>query len=414
LEARRDITCQSIERGSIQQYPPWNDRPIQRTRLYCSKRGSEYWLDDFTGVLFRLPIVAIAEENEREPAMSSIFSRRTFVSGALSGAVIAGTNETKAFAQSDTSARGTGEILIALAGYGPATTSFSLALKRITDELKRVYGDRVRTEILYDIMDEGYLMEDIVGLVESGKYTLGYQSSSFFSDKIPELSIADLPFLFSDSASARSAIDGALGRAMTKRIEKNTNLRVLGYFENGFRQISNSLRPVHSPADLAGMTIRTLPSDIQEQTFRLLGAKPVDIDLSELLDAVKSGKLQAEENPFSNMVTYGIPRYHRYYTASNHFYVSRPIFVHRPTFDAWPEDFQKTLSSAVAAVVQSQRLDHDREEDEAIGTIQKSGGQVLHLTESERSMFVTAVKPLYDDAKTRFGPDLRDAAGIRT
>jgi TRAP-type transport system periplasmic protein len=162
------------------------------------------------------------------------------------------------------------------------------------------------------------------------------------------------------------------------------------------------------------MTIRTLPSDIQEQTFRLLGAKPVDIDLSELLDAVKSGKLQAEENPFSNMVTYGIPRYHRYYTASNHFYVSRPIFVHRPTFDAWPEDFQKTLSSAVAAAVQSQRLDHDREEDEAIGTIQKSGGQVLHLTESERSMFVTAVKPLYDDAKTRFEPDLRDAAGIRT
>jgi len=272
----------------------------------------------------------------------------------------------------------------------------------------------VKTKLVYDIMDEGYLTEDIVGLVESGKYTLGYQSSSFLSGRILDLSIADLPFLFSDPASARAAIDGPLGRAMTKRIESSTNLRVLGYFENGFRQISNSLRIVLSPADLAGMTIRTLPSDMQRNTFRLLGAKPIDIDLSQLLEAIKSGKLQAEENPFSNMVTYGIHRFHRFYTVSNHFYVSRPIFVHRPTFDSWPADFRKSLSSIVGETVRSQRQDHDREEEGAIQTIQEAGGQISRLAESQRNLFVAAVKPLYDDAKTRFDDGLRKAVGIES
>jgi TRAP-type transport system periplasmic protein len=347
--------------------------------------------------------------------MSGIFSRRAFVGGSLSGAMVAASSRTVAGSQPNVPAVPTSqEFRIALAGYGPATTSFSHGLKRIADQLERIYGDHVKTELVYDIMDEGYLTQDLVGLIESGKYALGYQSSSFLSGRIPDLGIADLPFLYSDSMSARAAIDGAFGRAMTESIEKGTNLRVLGYFENGFRQISNSVRPVASPADLAGMTIRTLPSDMQRNTFRLLGAEPVDIDLSKLLEAIKSGKLQAEENPFSNMVTYGIHRYHRYYTASNHFYVSRPIFVHRPTFDAWPEDFRKTLSSAVGDAVRSQREEHDQEEDEAIRTIQNTGGQILRLTESERSRFVAAVKPLYDEAKTRFDQALRDAAGIRT
>jgi TRAP-type transport system periplasmic protein len=345
--------------------------------------------------------------------VSSIFSRRAFVYGSLSGTMIAVSSRTGALEQPDIPAQG-GDIQITLAGYGPPTTSFSRGLKRIADQLERIYGDRVKAEVVYDIMDEGYLMEDLVGLVESGKYTLGYQSSSFLSGRIPDLGVADLPFLFSDSVSARSAIDGAFGRAMTERIERGTNLRVLGYFENGFRQISNSLRPVRSPADLAGMTIRTLPSDIQRNTFRLLGAEPVDIDLSKLLGAIKSGRLQAEENPFSNVVTYGIHRYHRYYTASNHFYVSRPIFVHRPTFDAWPEDFREALSSIVGDAVRLQREEHDREEERAIATIQAAGGEILRLAPIERSLFVAAVKPLYDDAKTRFDQNLRDAAGIRT
>ena len=124
-------------------------------------------------------------------------------------------------------------------------------------------------------MDFGYRSEDILWLVESGVLSLGYQSSSYLTDRVPELGFVDLPFLFADRDQARGAMDGALGATLTQAIEDKVGYRIVGWFENGFRHISNRLRPVRSPADLAGMTIRVLPSEIQKRTFELLGAVPL-------------------------------------------------------------------------------------------------------------------------------------------
>ena len=121
-------------------------------------------------------------------------------------------------------------------------------------------------------MDHGYKAEDILTLVENGEMTLGYQSSSYLTDRVPELGFVDLPFLFANNAQARAAMDGALGRLLARKTEERIDYRILGWFENGFRHISNRLRPVHLPADLKGMKIRVLPSEIQKRTFELLGA----------------------------------------------------------------------------------------------------------------------------------------------
>ena len=87
-------------------------------------------------------------------------------------------------------------IRIRMGGYGPPTTSFSLALKRIGDSLAAQFGDRVDIKYVWNIMDLGYRAEDILWLVEHGLLTLGYQSSSYLTDRIPELGVLDLPFLF--------------------------------------------------------------------------------------------------------------------------------------------------------------------------------------------------------------------------
>ena len=84
-------------------------------------------------------------------------------------------------------------------------------------------------------------------------------------------------------------MDGRLGSVLTGRIEAAMNYRILGYFENGFRHVSNRLRPIHTPADMKGMTIRVLPSKVQARTFELLGADPKAMDLSEAIEAVKAG-----------------------------------------------------------------------------------------------------------------------------
>src|SRR4029078_2257052 len=140
---------------------------------------------------------------------------------------------------------------------------------------------------------------------------------------------------------------------------------------------------IHTAADMKGMTIRVLPSQVQARTFELLGAVPKMMDLSEAIEAVKAGTLDAQENPFANTVTYGVHKYHRFHSATNHFSLSRPIFLHRPTFDAWPRALQEALREAVHDAIGFQREQHVQEEEDAMTAIRAEGGEILDLTRDE-------------------------------
>jgi TRAP-type transport system periplasmic protein len=299
-------------------------------------------------------------------------------------------------------------ITIRMGGYGPPTTSFSRALKLIGDTLEQQFGDRISVKYVWNIMDFGYRAEDILWLVEDGILTLGYQSSSYLTDRVGELGFVDLPFLFERRDDARAAIDGALGSYLAQKIEDHVNYRILGWFENGFRQISNRLRPVHTPADLKGMRIRVLPSEVQARTFALLGAVPVRCDLTEAIAGIKAGTLDAQENPFANTVTYGVHKFHRFHTVTNHFYISRPIFLHRPSVASWPAELQDAMREAVTRAVAFQRelaIDEDRD---ARAAILAAGCEITALTAAEHAQFRAAVAPLLDQARGTYGRAMFD------
>src|SRR5467141_500892 len=285
---------------------------------------------------------------------------------------------------------------IRMGGYGPPTTGFSRALKRIGDRLEAAHGDGVDIKYIWNIMDLGYQAQDILWLVEHGLLTLGYQSSSYLTDRVPELGVVDLPFLFGTTAGARAAIDGALGQTLARKIEERVNYRILGFFENGFRHLSNRLRPVRTPSDLAAMRIRVLPSKVQERTFELLGAVPLRMDLTEAIAMIADGELDAQENPLSNTVTYGVHKFHRFHSLTSHFYISRPIFVHRTAFDAWPDDLKAALQRAITDGVTFQRELHAREENDARQAIAAEGCEITELTPDEHDQFAAAVAPLRD------------------
>ena len=303
-------------------------------------------------------------------------------------------------------------IQIRMGGYGPPTTAFSKSLNFIGDRLVAQFGDGVDIKYVWNIMDLDYRGEDILWLVESGLLTLGYQSSSYLTKRVPELGFVDLPFLFQSNDQARAAIDGALGRHLTEKIEARTNYRILGYFENGFRQISNRLRPVRKPADLAGMKIRVLPSDVQARTFKLLGAAPLKMDLSEAIAGIVDGGLDAQENPLANTVTYGAHKFHRYHTLSNHFYISRPIFAHRDTIDGWPDDLRTALYEAVQDSIAFQRDLAVQEAAAAAKEIEAEGCEIVALTADEHDAFVRAVGPQHDDARAIFGDEIFTLANL--
>src|SRR5438874_12033763 len=121
-------------------------------------------------------------------------------------------------------------IQIRMGGYGPATTCFSRGLKMIGDRLLGEFGDEIDVKYVWTIMDFGYRAEDILWLVEHGLLTLGYQSSSYLTDRVPELGFVDLPFLFSKNDVARAAIDGKLGTFLAQKIEERVNYRILGWY----------------------------------------------------------------------------------------------------------------------------------------------------------------------------------------
>jgi tripartite ATP-independent transporter DctP family solute receptor len=297
-------------------------------------------------------------------------------------------------------------IQIRMGGYGPAATGFSKSLKFIGDKLEAEFGDRVVIDYVWNIMDHGYKAEDILALVENGEMTLGYQSSSYLTDRVPELGLVDLPFLFANNAQARGAMDGALGEFLARKTEERINYRILGWFENGFRHISNRLHPIHLPADLRGMKIRVLPSDIQKRTFELLGAVAMRMDLTEAIAMIKAGTLDAQENPLANTVTYGVHHFHKFHTLTSHFYISRPIFLHRPSFDAWPDDLRRAMKKAVTEAVGYQRKLAVEEHEQSRKAIEAAGCEIVELTSREHAAFVDAVQPLLADARKMYGEEM--------
>jgi tripartite ATP-independent transporter DctP family solute receptor len=299
-------------------------------------------------------------------------------------------------------------IQIRMGGYGPATTGFSRALKLIGDRLISALGDEIDVKYVWNIMDLGYRAEDILWLVEHGLLTLGYQSSSYLTDRVPSLGFVDLPFLFKTNDEARGAMDGKLGKVLARDIEDRVNYRILGYFENGFRQLSNCLRPIQTPADMKGMRIRVLPSKVHAKTFELLGAVPMRMDLTEAIAHIKAGTIDAQENPFANTVTYGVHKFHRFHSITNHFYISRPIFLNRTAFDAWPERLQQAMQEAVTAAVLYQRGLAAAEDSAARAAIESEGCKIAELSSWQHGAFASAVKPIYSDARLVYAREILD------
>ncbi len=290
-----------------------------------------------------------------------------------------------------------------MGGYGPPTTTHSRALKLIGDRLEAQFGADVDVKYIWNVMDLGYRGEDVLWMVEDGILTLAYQSTSYLTDRVPELEFADLPFLFRSLEHARSAMDGGFGRYLTERIEARIGYRMLGYLENGYRHLSNRLRPVRNPADLAGMRIRLLPSEMHCRTFELLGAVPVPCDLKIALDAIASGAVDAQENPLANTVTYGVHKLHRYHTLTGHCYLSRGLYANRAATESWPASFRDAMLAATREAVLFQRRLAVEEESVARKTIEDAGCELIELEPAERQQFLHAVSQLHDETRKRFG-----------
>jgi TRAP-type C4-dicarboxylate transport system substrate-binding protein len=138
----------------------------------------------------------------------------------------------------------------------------------------------------------------------------------------------------------------------------------------------------------------------------LLGAVAMRMDLTEAIAMIKAGTLDAQENPLANTVTYGVHKFHKFHTLTYHFYISRPVFLHRAAFDAWPDDLKRAMQAAVTEAVAFQRQLVVEEHEQSRQIIEDAGCEIVELNAKEHAAFVAAVQPLLTDARKMYGDEM--------
>ena len=302
---------------------------------------------------------------------------------------------------------GQGEVL-RLGGYGPPDSTHGRGLARIAELFRQLVGSEVDVEIEYNILDAGRQAGELLDEVEAGRFTLCYFSTSYLTGRVPELGIIDLPYLFASLDHAHRVLDGELGDELSQRTSRSTGLVPLAYWDNGIRHLSNSVRPVVTPGDCAGLRVRLQPSWAHESYFRALGALPVCVDLRQGIEMLRAGAVDAQENPLANFVTYGIHRLHRHLTLTAHAFGARGLYASALQLAGWPDDHRRALGQAASRAAREQRAAADKADADLEAWLEAEGCMVVRLTAEQRSAFQSAAQPVLEQARRRLEARLFD------
>jgi len=278
-------------------------------------------------------------------------------------------------------------------GYGPQKSAHGDGLDAFRRVVEEGTDGDVEVEVTWNIMDEGRPNTDLFDLVESGHMFLCYFSTSYLGGRVPELNVLETPFLFADLETAHRALDGRLGETLNRAVGSATGFEVLGYWDNGFRHMTNRLRPIHRPEDCKGMTVRMQPNVVHEELIRSWGAIPVAVELSAAIQLIIRLDVDAQENPLANTVSYGVDQVHRHVTMTGHLYGARGLFAHRPTFESFDPDLRQVVEKATRTAIEVQRKAAADLETTLRARLEAEGVEFVDLTQEERSAFVVASAP---------------------
>ncbi|MCZ6873547.1 MAG: TRAP transporter substrate-binding protein [bacterium] len=295
---------------------------------------------------------------------------------------------------------------IRFAGYQPPGSIHTKAAQKFGNILSKCLGDTIQFEFDNDITTSGHQAADLLSMVEQGEQTLCYFSSSYLAARVPAFALLDLPFIIKHREQAYALLDGPLGRQLGEQLAAHTGFRILGFWDNGFRHISNRVRPIRQPADCQGLRIRTLFSDMHQRVFHLLGFTPMALDVKDMLPALRSGAVDAQENPLTNLYNFGIHNEHRFITLTGHFFGVALLLCHQASYTAWPDDVRQAVHAAASEATHAQRGYAAAEDEKVLGKLHPERNEIIHLTEAERTRFIQVVAPLIEEQRSALGAEL--------
>lgn len=295
---------------------------------------------------------------------------------------------------------------IRFGGYQGDNSVHTRGARVFCDALERIADGAVQVDFAQNIVQGGHKASDLLSMTESGELEGCYFSSSYLAARVPELALFDQHFMVPGRRQAYGVLDGSLGRRLAAEVAANTGFSVLGYWDNGLRQISSAGTAFRRPADCAGLKLRTLASEDHQRVFRALGFDPVAIDVRDLPDAVATGRVDAQENPLTNIYNFDLHKTHRVITLTGHLLGVALVLFNRRAVESWPPDVRAAVQAAVAEATVAQRRFAEEDDEICARALAADGVTLVELSEAERAALAGATRAEVEKTRQRFGADL--------
>jgi TRAP-type transport system periplasmic protein len=240
--------------------------------------------------------------------------------------------------------------------------------------------------------------------LRAGTQEMVVSSSSPLVGIVKELGVFDLPFLFANEKEVDAVLDGTAGAFLNKKLEE-AGLVNLAYWENGFRNLTNSKKPVNKVEDFDGIKVRVMQNNIFLDTFKTLGTNAVPMAFGEVFTALETKTIDGQENPFVTINTSKFFEVQKYLSVTRHAYTPFLVLYSKKMWDTLSSQEQATLREAALEGQKVQRSTIRANDGKALAELKAKGMQVNEISPAEQKRMFEKVRPVYDKNAATIGAD---------
>lgn len=288
----------------------------------------------------------------------------------------------------------------------------STAKGKAAEKFKELIEERTNGQITVEVFPDSQLGSDreILEQMQSGAVQMNAPFTGVLPSFAKEYEVFDLPYLLKDREHAKEATNGELGSMLGEKL-KPQGLHVLGFWDGGFKHLTNSIRPIETPEDMNGLKIRTSQSPLLITQFQAVNAGGVSIDFAELYTALQTGTVDGQENPLSNVMSKRFYEVQDYITLSEHGYMGYVLTISDKFYQDLPDNLKSDIDEVAEEVTEWQWKESIADEEEYMKTLKESGIQITELTKEQKQVFRDAMQKAYDEfAKIEGSEELLQAA----
>ena len=297
-------------------------------------------------------------------------------------------------------------IKLRFGGYQEPASIHNRAATYFAQRLRLRLGTRLHFELIGSVLKQGRPSGSLPLMVESGELTCCYLATIRFTQWAPELKLFDLPFVVRDRAIAQRALAGPLGERFKQQMDRHSPFKLLGIWDNGFRHISNSVRPIRTPADCKGLRIRIQLSELIAETLSAIGCTPIPEDIKVFFEQIGAGRFDGQENPLTNIYHFGVHKHHRYITLTGHIYGASLMLCNAERYRSWPSEVREAIDAAAREATDYQHQLAAAEDVEMLAKFDPAQNEIVTLTPAQHALFVEATGPVLEKHRGELDPKL--------